>query len=66
MKFTVIGEEFGETVMNEFNIYPDSIPEWVTEWLPKLVGGYLKETWAQGGQTFNFFAWEILVAILAS
>jgi len=33
------GEEFGEAAMNKFNIYPDSIPYWLTEWLPGT-GGY--------------------------
>jgi hypothetical protein len=34
------GEEFGETAVNKFNIYPDSIPYWLTEWMPEK-GGYL-------------------------
>jgi len=59
------GEEFGETVMNEFNIYPDSIPGWVTEWLPE-VGGYLMGNLGPGRVDFRFFALGNLVAILAS
>ncbi|MEM8832338.1 MAG: glycoside hydrolase 100 family protein, partial [Cyanobacteria bacterium P01_G01_bin.19] len=27
-------EQFGESVVNKFNIYPDSIPYWLTEWMP--------------------------------
>jgi len=59
------GEEFGETVMNEFNIYPDSIPDWVTEWLPE-VGGYLMGNLGPGRVDFRFFALGNLVAIIAS
>ncbi len=28
------GEEFGETAINKFNVYPDTIPPWLTDWLP--------------------------------
>ncbi len=34
------GDEFGAEVANRFNIYPESIPSWLTEWLPDE-GGYL-------------------------
>ncbi|HHP7245842.1 MAG TPA: glycoside hydrolase 100 family protein, partial [Elainellaceae cyanobacterium] len=34
------GEEFGIQAINKFNIYADSIPFWLTEWMPQQ-GGYL-------------------------
>jgi len=54
------GEEFGEAAMNKFNIYPDSIPYWLTEWLPGT-GGYLVElgSWTD---RLRFFALGNLMA----
>jgi hypothetical protein len=59
------GEEFGEAAMNKFNIYPDSIPYWLTEWLPGM-GGYLVGNLGAGRMDFRFFALGNLMAIIAS
>lgn len=34
------GEEFGDMAMNRFNVYPDTIPSWLVEWLTDT-SGYL-------------------------
>lgn len=59
------GDEFGESVMNKFNIYPESIPYWLTEWIPDE-GGYLAGNLGPGRMDFRFFALGNLLAILGS
>lgn len=59
------GEEFGKEVANKFNIYPESIPAWLTEWLPES-GGYLAGNLGPAQMDFRFFALGNLMAILAS
>jgi hypothetical protein len=59
------GDEFGKEVANKFNIYPESIPHWLTEWLPED-GGYLAGNLGPGRMDFRFFALGNLMAILAS
>ncbi|MBC6419026.1 MAG: glycoside hydrolase 100 family protein [Prochloron sp. SP5CPC1] len=59
------GDEFGEDVVNKFNIYPDSIPNWLTEWMPDR-GGYLAGNLGPGRMDFRFFALGNLMAIIAS
>jgi len=56
------GEEFGETVMNEFNIYPSSIPDWLIDWLPEA-GGYFAGNLGPGRLDFRFFTLGNLLAI---
>jgi hypothetical protein len=58
-------EEFGEAVINKLNIYPASIPDWLTEWLPET-GGYLLGNLGPGRMDFRFFALGNLMAIAAS
>ncbi|MFN6559453.1 MAG: glycoside hydrolase 100 family protein [Nostoc sp. ChiSLP01] len=57
------GEEFGKEVANKFNIYPDSIPSWLTEWLPET-GGYLAGNLGPSQIDFRFFGLGNLMAIL--
>ena len=57
------GNEFGKEVANRFNIYPDSIPDWLTEWLPDD-GGYLAGNLGPGRMEFRFFALRNLMAIV--
>lgn len=59
------GEEFGETAINKFNIYPDSIPQWVTEWMPEK-GGYLAGNLGPARMDFRFFSLGNLMAVNAS
>lgn len=59
------GEEFGEAAVNKFNIYPDSIPYWLTEWMPER-GGYLAGNLGPAQMDFRFFSLGNLMAIVAS
>ncbi|WP_341527358.1 glycoside hydrolase 100 family protein [Nostoc sp. UHCC 0302] len=59
------GDEFGKEVANKFNIYSQSIPSWLTEWLPET-GGYLAGNLGPGRMDFRFFTLGNLMAILAS
>jgi hypothetical protein len=59
------GEEFGESAINKFNIYPDSIPDWLTEWMPEK-GGYLAGNLGPAQMDFRFFALGNLMAIICS
>jgi len=59
------GEEFGKEVANKFNIYPDSIPAWLIEWLPET-GGYLVGNLGPARMDFRFFALGNLMAIVTS
>ncbi|MEM6614389.1 MAG: glycoside hydrolase 100 family protein [Cyanobacteria bacterium P01_C01_bin.72] len=58
-------EQFGESVVNKFNIYPESIPHWLTEWMPDT-GGYLAGNLGPGKMDFRFFSLGNLVAIMGS
>ncbi len=58
-------EQFGESVVNKFNIYPESIPYWLTEWMPDR-GGYLAGNLGPGKMDFRFFALGNLAAIMGS
>lgn len=59
------GEEFGETAVNKFNIYSDSIPDWLTEWMPAQ-GGYLAGNIGPSWLDFRFFTQGNLLAIIYS
>lgn len=59
------GEEFGEEAINKFNIYPESIPDWITEWMPEK-GGYLAGNLGPARMDFRFFALGNLMAITSS
>lgn len=59
------GEEFGEAAINKFNIYPDSIPDWLTEWMPET-GGYLAGNLGPAQMDFRFFSLGNLISIMAS
>ncbi len=58
-------EQFGESVVNKFNIYPESIPYWLTDWMPDT-GGYLAGNLGPGKMDFRFFALGNLTAIMGS
>ncbi|MBW4686737.1 MAG: glycoside hydrolase 100 family protein [Komarekiella atlantica HA4396-MV6] len=59
------GEEFGKEVANRFNIYAESIPGWLMEWLPDN-GGYLVGNLGSGRMDFRFFTLGNLMAIITS
>ncbi|NJK47644.1 alkaline invertase [Candidatus Gracilibacteria bacterium] len=59
------GDEFGAEVANRFNIYAESIPGWLMEWLPGK-GGYLAGNLGPGRMDFRFFALGNLMAIITS
>jgi len=58
-------EEFGQSVANWLNIYPDSIPSWLTEWLPAQ-GGYLVGNLGPARMDFRFFTQGNLLAIVTA
>ncbi len=58
-------EEYGEAVVNSFNIYPDSIPDWVMTWLPPR-GGYFAGNLGPGRLDFRYFAQGNLLAVMTS
>ena len=55
-------EEFGHAAKNWLNIYPDSIPTWVTQWLPDS-GGYFVGNLGPARMDFRFFSQGNLLAI---
>ncbi|HEY9667651.1 MAG TPA: glycoside hydrolase 100 family protein [Coleofasciculaceae cyanobacterium] len=57
-------EEFGETALNKFNIYENSVPEWVLPWVDRK-GGYLAGNLGVGWIDFRFFSQGNLLAILS-
>ena len=57
------GEEFGLEAVNVLNIFPESIPHWVDEWLPREAG-YLVGNLGPSRMDFRFFALGNLLAIL--
>lgn len=59
------GDEFGKEIANRFNIYPESIPLWLMEWLPDN-GGYLAGNLGSGRMDFRFFTLGNLMAIITS
>ena len=58
-------EEYGSSVVNTFNIYPESIPDWTMPWLPSK-GGYFAGNLGPGRMDFRYFAQGNLLALLTS
>lgn len=56
-------EEYGETAVNQFNIYPETIPHWLTDWLPET-GGYFAGNLGPARMDFRYFALGNLMAVL--
>ncbi|ACL71799.1 neutral invertase [Thioalkalivibrio sulfidiphilus HL-EbGr7] len=56
-------ELFGHDIENTLNIYPESIPDWVTDWLPEEAG-YLVGNLGPGRMDFRFFSFGNLLAVL--
>jgi hypothetical protein len=56
-------EEFGTGSVNMLNIYPESIPDWLSNWLPEG-GGYMVGNLGPGRMDFRFFSQGNMLAIL--
>jgi glycogen debranching enzyme len=57
-------EEYGDTAINKFNIYPETIPDWLMEWLPET-GGYLAGNVGPGRIDYRWFGQGNLLACAA-
>lgn len=58
-------EEYSHTAVNKFNVIPDSIPEWVFDFMPTR-GGYFVGNVSPARMDFRWFALGNCVAILSS
>ncbi|CBI40573.3 unnamed protein product, partial [Vitis vinifera] len=58
-------EEYSHTAVNKFNIIPDSIPEWLFDFMP-LRGGYFMGNVSPGRMDFRWFLAGNCIAILSS
>ncbi|MBD1914080.1 MULTISPECIES: glycoside hydrolase 100 family protein [unclassified Leptolyngbya] len=56
-------EEFGDRAVNKFNIYPDSIPQWLVEWISRTAGYYAGNL-GSGWMDFRFFALGNLMTVI--
>ncbi|XP_073291861.1 neutral/alkaline invertase 3, chloroplastic-like isoform X2 [Primulina huaijiensis] len=56
-------EEYSYDAVNKFNIYPDQIPPWLVEWMPKK-GGYLIGNLQPAHMDFRLFSLGNLWAIV--
>ncbi|XP_009803417.1 putative alkaline/neutral invertase D isoform X1 [Nicotiana tabacum] len=58
-------EEYSHTAVNKFNVIPDSIPEWVFDFVP-MRGGYFIGNVSPARMDFRWFALGNCIAILSS
>ena len=58
-------EEYSHTAVNKFNVIPDSIPDWIFDFMPKR-GGYFVGNVSPARMDFRWFALGNCVAILSS
>ncbi|KAK8711367.1 hypothetical protein V6N13_146651 [Hibiscus sabdariffa] len=58
-------EEYSHTAVNKFNVIPESIPDWVFEFMP-LRGGYLIGNVSPARMDFRWFLVGNCIAILSS
>lgn len=58
-------EEYSHTAVNKFNVIPDSIPDWIFDFLP-LRGGFFIGNVSPARMDFRWFAIGNFVAILSS
>jgi len=57
-------DQYGEEAVNIFNIFPESIPDWVDDWLPGDAG-YFAGNLGPGRIDFRFFAQGNFLAVAA-
>ncbi|KAK1319560.1 Alkaline/neutral invertase CINV2 [Acorus calamus] len=58
-------EEYSHTAVNKFNVIPESIPDWLFDFMP-MKGGYFVGNVSPSRMDFRWFALGNCVAILAS
>lgn len=58
-------EEYSHTAVNKFNVIPDSIPDWVFDFMP-MRGGYFIANVSPARMDFRWFVLANCVAILSS
>lgn len=58
-------EEYSQTAVNKFNVIPDSIPDWLFDWMP-MKGGYFIGNVSPARMDFRWFTIGNCVAILSS
>ncbi|EPS64471.1 neutral/alkaline invertase 1 [Genlisea aurea] len=58
-------EEYSHTAVNKFNVMPDSLPDWVFDFMPKF-GGYFIGNVSPARMDFRWFCLGNCVAILSS
>ncbi|KZV57685.1 hypothetical protein F511_03145 [Dorcoceras hygrometricum] len=58
-------EEYSHTAVNKFNVIPESIPDWVFEFMP-LRGGYFISNVSPARMDFRWFLLGNCIAILSS
>ncbi|WOG84740.1 hypothetical protein DCAR_0103924 [Daucus carota subsp. sativus] len=58
-------EEYSHTAVNKFNVIPDSLPEWIFDFMPQC-GGYFIGNVGPSKMDFRWFCLGNCVAILAS
>jgi glycogen debranching enzyme len=56
-------EQYGEHAVNKFNIYPETIPAWLMDWLPDSTG-YFAGNLGPSRMDYRYFAYGNLLAIL--
>jgi glycogen debranching enzyme len=57
-------EEYGDAAVNKFNIYPETIPTWLMDWLPES-GGYFCGNLGPGRMDYRYFAQGNLLAVVS-
>ncbi|CAL9778398.1 unnamed protein product [Musa acuminata subsp. burmannicoides] len=58
-------EEYSHTAVNKFNVIPDSIPDWIFDFMPSH-GGYFVGNVSPAKMDFRWFALGNCIAILSS
>jgi len=58
-------EEYGKSIVNEFNIYPETIPPALEDWMPSE-GGYFAGNLGPARMDFRYFAQGNLLAVVSS
>ncbi|KAL7176310.1 hypothetical protein ACSBR2_029787 [Camellia fascicularis] len=63
--YRYLTEEYSHTAVNKFNVIPESIPDWVFDFMP-LRGGYFIGTVSPARMDFRWFLVGNCIAILSS